>query len=39
MAITVAETLTGLSNFPWLIFYYTLGGYEREATEGLPPFW
>ena len=37
--MAVTELLTGLSCLPWLLFYYTLGGYEIDQAYGLPSYW
>uniref|UniRef100_A0AC35U5U5 G_PROTEIN_RECEP_F1_2 domain-containing protein n=1 Tax=Rhabditophanes sp. KR3021 TaxID=114890 RepID=A0AC35U5U5_9BILA len=37
--MAMSELLTGISTMPWLIYYYTLNGYEDEENLGLSPFW
>ncbi|KAI6177283.1 FMRFamide receptor [Aphelenchoides bicaudatus] len=39
LAMAVTELLTGLSCLPWLIFYYSMGGYKTDHIYGLPAFW
>ncbi|KAL1233406.1 Sex peptide receptor [Trichinella pseudospiralis] len=39
LSMAVTEMLTGLVSFPWLLYYYTLKGYEEDMNYGMPAFW
>ncbi|VDK17485.1 unnamed protein product [Anisakis simplex] len=39
LAMALSELLTGLSCFPWLLYYYTFHGFETDQESGLPAFW
>uniref|UniRef100_A0A183CHB7 G_PROTEIN_RECEP_F1_2 domain-containing protein n=1 Tax=Globodera pallida TaxID=36090 RepID=A0A183CHB7_GLOPA len=38
-AMAITELLTGLLCLPWLLYYYTFGGYLTDEWQGLPAFW
>uniref|UniRef100_A0A915KP89 G-protein coupled receptors family 1 profile domain-containing protein n=1 Tax=Romanomermis culicivorax TaxID=13658 RepID=A0A915KP89_ROMCU len=39
LAISLAETMTGMASLPWLLYFFTFGGYKDEYDNGLPAFW
>uniref|UniRef100_A0A915EBM6 G-protein coupled receptors family 1 profile domain-containing protein n=1 Tax=Ditylenchus dipsaci TaxID=166011 RepID=A0A915EBM6_9BILA len=39
LAMAVTELLTGMTCLPWLLYYYTFGGYLTDQRLGLPSFW
>lgn len=39
LAMAVTESLTGLTGFPFFLYYYTFDGYKRDEAYGLPYFW
>lgn len=39
LAMAVMELLTGLVSFPWMLYYYTFGGYVHDIQYGMPAFW
>lgn len=39
LSMAVCEAFTGLVSLPYMLFFYSLKGYESERLEGLPRFW
>ncbi|KAL3075006.1 hypothetical protein niasHS_014451 [Heterodera schachtii] len=38
-AMAITELLTGLLGLPWLLYFYTFGGFRTYEWEGLPALW
>uniref|UniRef100_A0A0N4Z9L4 G_PROTEIN_RECEP_F1_2 domain-containing protein n=1 Tax=Parastrongyloides trichosuri TaxID=131310 RepID=A0A0N4Z9L4_PARTI len=39
LTMATSELCTAFSSMPWVLYYYTFGGYLNDLKYGMPPFW
>uniref|UniRef100_A0A0N5BC34 G_PROTEIN_RECEP_F1_2 domain-containing protein n=1 Tax=Strongyloides papillosus TaxID=174720 RepID=A0A0N5BC34_STREA len=39
LTMATSELCTAFSSMPWVLYYYTFGGYINDLKYGMPPFW